>query len=69
MAWKLQAPYNFVPVDPKVAVSDAPVFHDVFRSDDDYFTGNLYIELTALTPLAAMSKQSDLASSPRIYRL
>jgi len=53
--------YNFVPVIPKLAVTDTPVTHEVLHANqDEYFTGTLFWELTALTPLAAMSRQSSL---------
>ena len=50
------APYHFVPIEPSVAVTDAPVFHDTLDLANAW-TGELDCTLTALTPLLVANEQ------------
>ena len=62
------APYHFVPVRPRLAVADEPVFHDVQRNDEDHWSGELRCSMTALTPLLAANYQflyPDLAPATK----
>ncbi len=54
-----EEPYHFVPVEPELAITDAPVFHDVQRIDEEFWSGELCCTLTALTPLIAANYQFE----------
>lgn len=62
------APYHFVPADPELAITDAPVFHDTQRTEEDFWSGELHCTLTALTPLLCANDQyafGELPAEPR----
>ncbi len=54
-----EAPYHFVPIEPDLAVTDAPVFHNVQQTGGDFWSGELRCTLTALTPLLAGNYQFE----------
>ncbi|MCS7306406.1 MAG: TIGR03986 family CRISPR-associated RAMP protein [Thermoguttaceae bacterium] len=54
-----EAPYHFVPIEPGVAITDTPVFHDIQQTGDDFWSGQLQCTLTALTPLLVGNYQIE----------
>lgn len=52
-------PYGFHPVDPTQTVLDTPIWRDG-QSEEEYFSGELLLTLTALTPLIVGNQQYAL---------
>ncbi|MBF0502804.1 MAG: hypothetical protein HQM09_21900 [Candidatus Riflebacteria bacterium] len=62
------APYHFVPVHPELAILDKPVFHDIQQNSDEFWSGELECEMSALTPMLVGHFQYHIKHLPSVLR-